>query len=480
MRKWMLLVAAGAMLAAATPALAWGPRTQITIVTSAANLITKESGVGLNRMAQELQAGAMVPYETLSAQYPELPDNPLPAIESEMFLLQAVRGDRVDPYFAYRLGTLGKIVAEATAPLRAISATYRNLYYSDVEANINNLSLEESTRRTVEPRMYFERVMLEAAVNDELIEREYQSGVGFAGAARAMLMRDAGRSVTAVADVWHTALTGSAISGNVSENQLRRYVVDAHRFYIARKNDAEIDAAILRLEPVVPKTLDMREQIGDMFYEAEMFERAMAEYQAIIALEPQRRNVVEKMAEYYVRQGEQALKDQRLEEARDAFAAALAANPLHPAAEGMRLQAETQIAERDARMQKDQTTLAHAGELQTMAEQEASRSHYAEAIVFLRQAQDAYTQVSTEFPAENQKRMQGTEDVRIRLHQLQQDLMANAQVFSGSGYIADAQTLAQKGAAELDRQGLEQLLQAETAQQFQELEQELADTLEVK
>src|SRR5688500_15464358 len=129
MRKRVYVLVALSLLGAAA-AHGWGPRTQLTIVSSAANLITKETGVALNRMDSELNAGAMVPYETLSAQYPELPDNPVPAIEAEMYLLQAVRGERVDPYFAYRLGILGKLVAEATAPLRAVSATYRNLYYS--------------------------------------------------------------------------------------------------------------------------------------------------------------------------------------------------------------------------------------------------------------------------------------------------------------------------------------------------------------
>ena len=479
MRKRVLVLIALSVFTAST-AEAWGPRTQLTIVSSAANLISKDSGVALNRMSTELHAGAMVPYETLSARYPELPDNPVPAIEAEMYLLQAARGERVDPYFAYRLGILGKLVAEATAPLRAVSATYRNLYYSDVEANINNLGLPESERRAVEPRLYFERVLQEAAVNNDVIEREYQSGVGFPGVAQATLGRDAARSVASVADVWHTVLTGAARPGNVSENELRRYVVDAYRFYIARKNTPEIDAAVARLEPVVSKTLDMREQIGDMFYEAGQYERAIEEYRAIIAEEPQRRKVVEKMAEYYVREGEQALTDERLEDARDSFAAALAANPLHASAEGMRLQAEGQIAERDARMQKDQQTLAHAVELEEMAEQEASREHFAEAIVFLRQAEDAYNQISTEFPAENQQRIKGADNVRLRLRGLQQDLMANAQIFSGSGYVADAQVIVKQGAAELDRMGLEQLLDAETKQQFQKLEAEMQEKLSAK
>ena len=67
-----------------------------------------------------VEAGARVSNADQTRLYPNFEQDPIGAIESEIFLMQAVRGERIDPYYAFRLGLLGKLVAQSTAPLANI------------------------------------------------------------------------------------------------------------------------------------------------------------------------------------------------------------------------------------------------------------------------------------------------------------------------------------------------------------------------
>ena len=119
--------------------------------------------------------------------------NPIGAIESEMILLEAVRGDRVDPYFAYRLGVLGKLVARICSPLERADSTYRNLYYADVDKKIENVPIDSTSRRVVDPQVYLPQVSRSAADRADVIVEDYKTGLGFGGVAQASLSEDASR-----------------------------------------------------------------------------------------------------------------------------------------------------------------------------------------------------------------------------------------------------------------------------------------------
>lgn len=457
MNKRMVILALAVMMLTLSAG-GWGPKTQLCITTNALYLLSQDADIPLERLEKEVRSGAMISMDDLNKRYPSLLSQPMDALESEMNLLLRVRSSRVDPYFAHRLGVLGKMTALATAPLRQASPSYRNLYYADVERRIEGISIKTGTRQLVEPRVYFPRVLADAGAGSDVIAREYQAGKGFEGMAALNLANDTSRSVRAVADVWYTVLTGAAKPGNISDRQLQEYVLDAYRFYIDRKNAEEIDAAEQRLTRVTPVTTDMRVRIGDMYYAAELFERAMQEYQAVHIAAPERRDVVEKIAEYSVRVGADALKDKRLEAARDAFKTAVDANPLHPTAERDRIEAEALIAARDTRLALNQDALKQAHECQTKAEQEALASRYAEAIAQLHQAEAAYEQVTDEFPAEYQQRTRGLNDVHYKIGELKKGLMANAQTLSGIGFASDLRDMARSATPELDKQTLRAIL----------------------
>ncbi len=461
------------------PAAAWGPRTQYAIVSNAVQLISKDSNIPLVRLQKDLLNGAQLSMEMIGSLYPDMVRGPVTAIESELGLLRAVESGRVDPYFAFRLGVLGKLVAEATSPMGNADPTYRNLYYADVEKSIQRAPLQNQPRTLVEPAAYFSRVMAEANYHNDMLIKEYQDGIGFQGVAGAILSDDASRSVNAVADVWHTILTGRAVAGNVSERQVQRYVVDAMAFYINRGSSEEIDTVSARLGGLVGQTPDMRIQIGDMLSEAELYARAMTEYQAVLAVAPDRRDVVEKIARYYVSRGQRALEDERLEAALADFETAVQADPLHPTAESLRIQAVELIAARDARLAKNREDLEAGEKFQGMAEEEALSGRYAEAIALLHQAVNRYNEVTEEFPNEFQLATRGAKNALYRVQEFKREIMANAQSFSGSGSALDARGLARDGAKELEKGAIQALLRNAYREEMKNLEAEMASALAI-
>jgi tetratricopeptide (TPR) repeat protein len=383
------------------------------------------------------------------------------AIESEMYLLQAVRGSRVDPYYAYRLGVLGALVAEVSAPLYGTNPTYRNLYYADVEGNIDRVQLQSKRRVAVDPASYLSEVTSEAQGRADLIVSDYKSGLGFKGVAGAALSEDASRSVNAVADVMLTVLRGQVTVTNLSQGQIRDYVVDAIRFYIARNNDAETEAAYAKLMDLGVTTVDLQKQIGDMFYDAEKFERAMQEYKSVLAQAPSRRDVIERIADYYVRQGDDALSEKDLEGALASYNDALEADMLHPSAQSKKLEAQAMITERDARLEAQRRSLGQGDDLLRQADSLIFKQEYTEALTLLRQASTSYGEVTDEFPTEAQLARRGLLNATQRISQLQRDVVANAGSLSGLGATTGLRADAVEAAASVDQAALRQLVEAQ-------------------
>lgn len=474
-----MVMALGMAAVLAHTAAAWGPSAQRTIVNTAMQHYAKDQNIPLNLRAKDLQQGAAVTDEKLAELLPALAAGPVHAIEAEMALLRAVYGNNLDPYFAYRLGVLGKLVAQLTAPMRDADPAIRDSYYADVERGISGrITLKSTSRTTVDPAMYFSDRMAEARQQDTLIAEDYRSGVGFAGLAGRMLADDVGRSIRAVADVWHTILSGGAIQANVSTEQKRAYVLDAFNFYTQRRNPAEIDAISRRLEGITDQTPDMQVRIGDMLYAVELYDRAMQRYQTVLRLDPSRRDVVVKISDYYVRKGDEFLDAEQFEKAFESYTLALDANPLHPEAEGKRIEAERLRTERDARQAANRELVARAEQFQAMAEQEALKGRFAETIVLLREAENAYGDVTSEFAFEHMKATRGLQDIRQNVQRYKTRLVEDAQSFSGAGFALDAPDMAQDHTREVDDAALRALLRAGFQEEMRTLERDLQPVLE--
>ena len=382
----MVVAGSAALLAGAglcMPADAWGPVSRSSMVSAATHVLGQDPSFTLTHLSRYVSLGAELPKADFDKLHPLFNVDQVGAIQREMVLLESLRGGRIDPYYAFRLGALGRMVADATAPLAAGGGSLRDRYYKDVEAAINRASLEMGPRKVVDPRPYFNFVQSQASMNDQTIEIEYRAGTGFGGIARAALPADASRSVNAIADVWYTVLTSRAAAFDQPEAAKREYILGAVAFYIKQKNIAEVEASYATAEEQGLMDTNLRKAMGDLFFDNGLYDRSIVEYQKILTSDANRRDVIVRVAQYYEITGDDAAKLDKLEAARDAYAKALEADKLHPDAQRKLLNIEAKIYARDERLSAQKTSIEQARGLENRAEEAAGRRDYARAISLL-------------------------------------------------------------------------------------------------
>ncbi len=472
---WALVL--GMVFVAAPPVYAWGPQAQVSIVSTAAELITKQEGIMLANLKSDIRDGAAVGSSQLSNLMPGWNTNPLISLQAQMDLLQAMRGDRIDPYYAFRLGVLGKMAARLSAPLSDSNPAYRDLYYADAESNITRVRWKMEKRRIVEPMTYFAEARADADRNSDVILKDYQEGVGFRGTASLTFPDDASRSIAAVADVWYTVLRGPAVATAVSANQMRTYYVDAMRFYISRGNTREIDAAYARIEKRDIMTPDFQKEIGDLFFDGEYYDKAIHEYEAVLAVAPGRRDVIERISEYYIRMGDLAMKEGRLEEGEKAFQSAINADKLNSDAQLRLFDARAQIEARDERRAVAEASLDTAQAGLRESEQYIFAQKYADAMRLLQQSVQLFASVPNEFPDLYTTARSGELTAETRLSQVRGEIIDNSPNLSGAGSRANAMRQAERAAEEMGKSGLRALTQEQLDAALKELEQNHRDLL---
>ncbi len=409
----------------------WGPTSQISIVSNAIHLIDKELNASLKKLETDIKNGAGITDEYLYTLIPTAKTDPIRAIELEMNLLIAVKPKKIDPYYAFRLGILGKLVAQVTSPLQNADPTIRILYNSDVEKSIENVSLRVKSREKVNPPVYFAQLDRQILSRDKIFEQEYKSNIGFKGTASTTLPECVSISVNAVADVWFSILVPGKVVSSANEVTLRDYALQGGIFYAKRGNPEEIKNNTQKLNELISFTDEMYIQIGDILINSGIEELGVEYYKNALALNPNRKDISRKIADFYVAKGNNALEQKKLEDALELFKNAISADPLHPEAERLRLEAEQMIKERENRLAQTREALERAEKLQSTAEQEALVGRIAEAIVLLRQALATYDEVTEEFPLENQQKNKGVRIVNSRIQELKGKLLESAKNFSG-------------------------------------------------
>lgn len=473
----ILALAFSVTLAASPPVLAWGPRAQVAMVSTSAELITKQEGIALSNLKSDIRDGASVGNNQLSQLMPGWDTNPVIALQAQMDLLQAMRGDRIDPYYAFRLGVLGKTAARLSAPLAYASPAYRDLYYADVEVNISRVRWTIEKRRMVEPMSYFAEVRAKADRNADVILKDYQEGVGFRGTAHLSFADDASRSIAAVADVWYTILRGPAVATAISDNQIRAYSLDAMRFYINRGNARETDVAYQRVADRGIMTPDFQKEIGDLYFYAEQYDKAIPEYEAVLAIAPGRRDVIERISEYYIRMGDAAMKVGLLEEGAESFENAINADKLNTDAQLRLFDAREQIMSRDERRAKSEVALSTAQASLRASEQLIFARKYADAMKNLQESIRLFASVSNEFPDLFTTARSGELTAETRLSQVRGEIIDDSPNLSGAGARANVMRQAERAVEEMSKSGLRALNQKQLDAALKQLEQANRDLL---
>ncbi|GMW00986.1 MAG: hypothetical protein AMXMBFR84_21230 [Candidatus Hydrogenedentota bacterium] len=451
---------------------AWGPLGDSAVVSAGVRLVADDTKIPLQNLMRDIQAGSSVGSQEMVRLIPNADVSPISAIESEMHLLRAVRGDRVDPYFAYRLGVLGKLVAGVTTPLVTSESPVKNVYLADVEKNITKVRVDSSTRAEVSPATYFPNVIQQANIDADMLIRDYEGGLGFDGIAKASLAEDASRSVNAVADVLYTVLKDRAVVATVSQNQTRDYYLLALEFFLKRGNEKEAELVHAKLLSVDSGSPDLHKQVGDLYFSAKLYERGVAEYERVLALQPERRDVVERLAQHYLSVGDKEIEDGNLEAAEEAYAKAAATDKLNPDTTSKLMKTRTQRADRDMRMTSASSAIEQAAELTAQAEQFAFNRQFGEAMQKLTEAQGLYQSVGTEFPELARESRNGLFTIQTEMDKLRSDLVNSAPSLSGLGRDAGVRKLAVTTAGEVGASTLQAIVKSEYDAEIDRLKQQ--------
>jgi tetratricopeptide (TPR) repeat protein len=471
-RKSAGILTAVILAVAAFPAHAWGPVTQVSITSAAAHVVSQDGTIPIVRLQSYIRQGASIPDSLEQRIFPQSDIDPLSAIQREMYLLQGVRTDRIDPYFAYRLGALGKLIVQYVAPLSSGNPSIRAQYYADVEKSIQGVKLNNTARNIVDPRAYFAVLTRQSWGQDTTIAVDYQSGLGFNGVARSGLSGAATLAVDAVADVWFTIFRSQVTLADVSRSDIRRYVLDAFRFYLDQGMLNEVDDLYARSLRKGLFDQDAHKELGDLLFAEEHFERAIEQYDIVLKANPDRRDVTVRIANYYVSVGDNEMQRGKLEQARDAYKEAADLDPLHPDAQRKYIKTQSLITKRDERKAGQQLRIANARQMATQAESAALERNYARAIGLLREAEQNYQGVTDEFPAEFSRAESGLRNVRMVLRDMKKGLIENAQTLSGSGFSRDVRAIANLPIG-VEDDALRSLLESEYQGAVRTLEQQL-------
>ena len=221
-------------------------------------------------------------------------------------------------------------------------------------------------------------------------------------------------------------------------------------------------------------SVGMRQKIGDMFFDAEVFDRAMEEYEAVLLLAPGNRELSEKMARYYEEVGIEALEQDNLEASRDALRLALAKNKLRPEIPRKLGEVNKLIIARDNRLAATREAIRLAKKLETQANLESGVLRFAAAMGLLRQAEDQYALVTAEFAEEARVAASGRSRILTKTNTWHAKFMESAQTLSGSGTRDTARRLAAE-APGLHEDAMRALLAAELDSALEQLTNDLAE-----
>ncbi len=464
------------VLGTSAPAFAWGSDAQVSIASTGVSVASQDMSIPLNKLDRFTREGARIGRSETQELFPNFDIDPIGTIEEEMYLLQAVKGDRIDPYYMYRIGALGKLIAIATAPLAHDGSPYRDRYLVDAERHVHGVEINTSPRMLVDSQVYFLRILRAAAANDETIILDYSSGLGFGGVAGASLSVDMSRSVDAVADVVYTLFSSKVAVVNVKRAAMRDYALRGLSFYLRSGNLLEARDAYDRIVALGVITTELKKQIADVYFKAEEFEIAIELYAAVLKESPEHRDVAEKIATYHEGLGDAALSLGQLEVARDAYSEALEVQVLNEIVRRKFLNVQRDINDREARLASARMARKLGREYEAEAQKESKANNHAQAISYLREAEAQYGSVTNEFPDEAKSAGLGLRNVQFQIKELKQKLVKNVQQLSGSGFSQEARRLG-ANADNVQQEAFEALVDSELNSAMQGLANQMENAL---
>ncbi|HOJ67566.1 MAG: hypothetical protein KBH78_09780 [Candidatus Hydrogenedentes bacterium] len=416
------------LLLAGETARAWNQRAMQSIAGMGLQMLKNDypntfrpGGVAGPNFERDVLQGAAAGWKILQESYPLSNDNEvIQAIAAEIMLLREARNYGPTSYYAYRLGVLAALVADAVVPLgfpwTPDDRQIADQMFRDIDANLDGFkfAVTQSRREFISDAFdYFGKRRQFNAEDSRLIRNDYRSGVGYNGFLKQAAPTYFSRAVEAVADTWDTVLRNETRALGLSKpsNQLLTwYFVNEIAYLLNTKQHfAQALDVYKNLEKVNPQMADAYDKVGDLFYNFGSREsklRGLAEWEKAYSVAgADRTRIGKKIAEHYINEGnfylDKAAKpgaeDTDLQNALNAFERAIDYDRTNDLIARKIQETNVAIQERNERLEMTINIIATGEKVRAEADGYRDRKDYANAIRTYRQAIGFFEAVDDEF-----------------------------------------------------------------------------------
>lgn len=425
---FMAVIPALILLTAGENALAWNQRAMQAVAGMGLQLLKNDypntfrpGGVAGPNFERDVLQGAAAGWKILQESYSLNSDSQVvQAIGTEIMLLREVRNYGPTSYYAYRLGVLAALVADAVAPLGFTwtpeDRQIADQIFRDIDANLNTFKFTatQSRREFMNDVInYFSKRRQFNAEDAKLIIKDYQTGIGYSGFLKQAAPIYFTRAVESVADAWDTVLRNETRAVGLSQpsNQLMTwYFVNEIAYLLnTKQNFAQALEVYRNLEKVNPQMAEAYEKAGDLFYNFGSKDsrlRGLAEWEkAYTVAGADRVHIGRKIAEHYINEGnfylDKAAKpgaeDTDLQNALNAFERAIDYDRTNDLIARKIQETNVAIQERNERLEMTINIIATGEKVRAEADSYRDRKDYANAIRTYRQAIGFFEAVDEEF-----------------------------------------------------------------------------------
>ena len=266
----IMLAAAGVALLLPVEAAAWGQRAHLSIAETALEMLPPDSFERIASHREALLKGASGRH----AQESDVETQPYASemiADIQVLMLIPHKDAELSHYFVYRLGSLGRIVADSAMPLARFGSrsdtALRERFERDIDRDVESFRVTDiSPMCLTYPDSYLQRIMREARASDNLVKSSYLSGEGYAICRDGVVTSSFERAVEAVANIWVTILSSEPRPMALSSSRRVNYYTSQIRYGARNGHLGDIYAALQALEREDARVPLTRIFVGEEFF----------------------------------------------------------------------------------------------------------------------------------------------------------------------------------------------------------------------
>jgi len=421
------------------PVGAWGPNASSAICSCALQALRRDVEKAFQGRETDLVAGTTISDAEMTRYAVQTEQiEPFQSIIGQMALLRQAHESGMTDYLAFRFGVIAKMTANVLQPFGVPKdereRRLKERLDADIEQHITELKprYRQSKREFLYyPASYFRERMRFLDDAEYFINQEYARGDEYGDYTRRAVANYFEEAVHAIADVWYTTLSDREYFGETppSARDLTQYYAEQVAYLLKKGRPEKAQEAYETFAATNPGLAEPYEILGDAYYGAGNYERAMEEYRRGLSMKGSWPEVEQKILNHYTKTAENLLaQDTReaFQKALEAYEKALEISPGDPAAVRGRERAKSELEALEARLERDRQLLAAANRLFEDAGQAESAKDLAKAIDLYEKAAALYSLVSTEFEEQRLEAQAGSEDAARQIKAILSNAISQA------------------------------------------------------